>query len=202
MRPLKHLPSKALRLPNCLRAIGFFLLFCAVPARAEETVSKPEILLSASANCAYLTTPFSLPFSFEAQMGIAVGQLYVGYGVDYWVGSDASSTKLNYAGVSGEVGWIKSNPRLFWLVSASAIYPLILGVTDTAGQNYSSSAVPLSYRVRAVAGLRLYPQLALLVGGGYRIQDLGNLSVGSSVYNSGTLNMTGLFFTAGLSVTL
>jgi hypothetical protein len=195
-------PYKIRRLPNYLRVLGFLALFSAVPCRAEETVYKPEILLSASANCAYLESPFSLPFSFEAQMGLVVSQFYVGYGMDYWLGSDASSSKLNYAGISAEVGWIKSNPRLFWLITAAAIYPVVLGVTDASSQNYTSAAVPLSYRVRAVAGLRLYPQLALTVGGGYRLQDLGNLAAGGTSYNSGALNMTGIFFTAGLSVTL
>lgn len=201
MKHPKNRKFLKLRLPSCLKLGALLLALCASGGARADAYGPPNWLISSSANCAYLQTPFNLPFSFELTMGTTANWIYVGMGADYWLASEgigAARNQLNYIGGIAEAGFISRTPRLFWLVTGGVIYPFVLNVQTAAGTQLTSATTPLSYRVKGVAGMRLTPILALTLGVGYRMQDLGDLSS----YNGGSLNMTGLFFTAGLSFTL
>ncbi len=180
--------------------LGLFFLVSWVPVQAEGFRS-PRFLATGTSSLSFLTTPFNLPLSIEMNIGISPAPgAYIGVGADYWLAADAASDRLSYIGLIGEAGLFLSYPRWFWLLTAAVVYPATLSVQGSG--SYSALAPPLSYRGRLLIGVRLTAPVSLLLGGGYRLQNLGSLVSGATPYNAGSLDMTGIFLSAGLAFTL
>ena len=120
---------------------------------------------------------------------------------EYWIATrDTVTAKelLRHQSLGGELGFhLPANPRLSWRIAGAVLYPLQAGV-ESAGTEYSASGTPLTYEGRLGLGFKLVDVATLLVEGGYRYSNLGQVSGPAGPYLSGgaDLDLSGAF--AGL----
>lgn len=137
--------------------------------------------------------------------------LYIGVRYEYWMaGRNVTTAGLNsvdtlqYQTLGGELGIYTGNPRIHWLLTGGAYYPLSLAVTQSGATSgkYTNTANPLGYQARLTLGIKLGSVVSMRFEGGYRVVDLGSLTnaVGSYLPGGDKLDLSGPFVGVGFGV--
>jgi len=153
------------------------------------------------------TRKYLNPAVVAAGLGTVVGHVYLGVRYEYWLagrtmslaGAETVDT-LKHQSVGGELGYFDSNPRVYYLVSASVHYPLELKVTNSA-RSYETTLKPLTYEGRVAVGIRFSTFHSLILEGGYRYQNFGDLVSGATSYlpQGQSFDLSGGFIGVGLA---
>ncbi len=156
---------------------------------------------------------FTNPYTLNVGMGVTLfSHIYIGARYEYWIGQRqltlngvGQTDTLKVQNLGGEIGWVTGNPRVFWILMASAYYPLEQSVEVRRGttQIYSTLPTRLGYSGRLNLGIKLNNTFAILLEGGYRMADLGQPQSNSQNYlNNGEFNLSGPFGGLGFSILL
>lgn len=156
---------------------------------------------------------YSNPYTLNAGLGITIlNRVYLGARYEYWIGQRqltlngvGQTDTLKIQNIAADLGWVTGNPRVFWILMATAYYPLTQGVEvrSTTTQTYQTSPMKYGYAGRLKLGIKFNNTLALLVEGGYRFADFGQPKSGSTDYlSNGTFSLSGPFGGLGLAILL
>lgn len=196
---------KSRRFPSAifLKIATVFACLVGGGLQAADKYSAIDFLWTVTSSYHRAFEPFEKPLSVEVELGQVIAQsLYLGAVADYWISTRDNSgvaENLKLVNIGLEAGFIKMKYRLFWMLTATAFYPLMFQV-DSASDSYVPSQLPFSFRFRLSVGVRLMPYTAMVLGIGYTLQDLGTLASGSNTFPSVTLG--GLIISGGLAFTL
>ncbi len=198
--------SETSRWKHCLSALLLSVALSHSGVARGDGFGASSMLLSLHANQTTVPGAFQNPVSLEASFGFKISSLiYFGFVGDYWLATRqdvGSSSTLNYLSGGAELGFYKPSYRWFWFAAAGAFYPLVFGGSSTTGDEFTALITPISYRARAMMGLRVSQKVAFTLGGGFRWMPLGVLTGASGPFAGGSLDLSGMFFSLGLSFTL
>lgn len=153
------------------------------------------------------------PGVVSAAIGVQpFSSLYLGLRFENWIAgrtftvNGATQTdSLAYQTFGLEAGYAAASPRLLYLATVAAVYPLQNKVTSTVGSTtdvYTPGAPRLAYDARMALAVRMTPILSVIIEVGYRFANLGPLNSGSFPYlGTQSLDLSGPFAGVGLGVT-
>ncbi len=156
---------------------------------------------------------YTNPYTLNAGLGVTIlNHIYLGARYEYWIGQRqltlsgvGQTDTLKIDNIGADLGWVTGNPRVFWILMASAYYPLNQGVEvrSTTTQTYSTSPMKYGYAGRLKLGIKLNNSFALLIEGGYRFADFGQPQAASTNYlSNGNFSLSGPFGGLGLALLL
>lgn len=209
-----------------VKLIFYFLIFTSAFLPAKTNVSnlnQRKLMLFVSSDFHFTNSKadqvtgavydhqFTNPYTLNAGLGLTVfNRIYLGVRYEYWVGQRqltlqgiGQTDTLKIQNIGGDVGWVTGNPRVFWILMASAYYPILQGVEvrSTTTQTYQTLPMRFGYSGRLEIGIKFNNTFSLLMEGGYRFADFGQPQSNTSNYlSNGDFVLSGPFGGIGLAV--
>ena len=130
---------------------------------------------------------FKTGYVGSLDLGVMLGRrVYLGVLGEYWNGKrdydDGGGRQLDqlrYLGAGVELGWVTHNPRIFYLMTVGAVYPISLQIRS-GGTTYEPSGMNLAYQGKITLGVRSSHSFFFQLAGGYRHADFKSFTSGSA----------------------